>query len=329
MMSKKSYFLLIVFVMVFLVSCQQIGQIGKAGRASKSGPQKGSEFRTGTESLVLSFPEGTFNRLYERDNDVRLLVEIVNRGAYPQPDEREGLRGRIWIGGFDPNILELSPEEGSSLDDRALEGKSLINLEGGRSAVLFTGNVFQLPSGTSAYKTPIVVSASYLYKTTAAPMVCVDPKPRSTNIKEKVCDVSKFGNIAIPGGTGGPVIVSRVEEEVTSGNIIFRIELQNSGKGLVIGESDINKDPNVGYDWRDLNKVVIEDISVGNLEVTDCRPSVGEVVQLINNKGFIICRMRTAGINDVYTTPLNIRLRYGYSTSVKKDIEILKDIVFN
>ena len=122
--------------------------------------------------------------------------------------------------------------------------------------------------------------------------------------------------------------MSRVEEEVTSGSIIFRIEIQNSGKGLVINENDIARDPNAGYDWRDLNLVEIEEISVGNQDILDCKPSVGEFVRLINNKGFIICRLRTTGINSVYTTPMNIKLRYGYSSSIRKEIDVVNDIGF-
>lgn len=320
-MDNKRYIFIISLFLIFLVSCQATqGQRGKRGT---QGPQK-TEFRSGSEALVLSFPEGTFTKLFEGDNDVRLLVEIQNKGAYPQPDESEGLDGRIWIGGFDNDILELSTED-NRLDDKALEGKSPINLEGGRSAVLFTGSVSILPSGASSYKAPIVITATYLYKTISAPIVCIDPNPRTSNIREKVCDISKYGNIALSGGQGSPIVVSKVEEEVTSNAIIFRIELQNTGKGLVISENE--KDPNTGYDWREMNKVVLEDISVGNLNM-DCRPSIGEIVQLINNKGFIICRLKTTGISNVYTTPLNIQLRYGYSSSIRKEIEIVSEVKF-
>lgn len=315
----------IAIFLVFLVSCQLQGPRGAKGT---QGPQK-VNFRTGTDGLVLSFPQGTFDRLFEGDIDVNLLVEIQNKGSYPQPDD-DPLFGYIWVGGFDPNILQLIPEI-PKLDSKTLEGKSPINLEGGRSAVLFRGEVFPLPSGTASYKAPIVVTATYLYKTTTSPIVCIDPNPRTANIREKVCDISKYGNIAVSGGQGAPIVVSKVEEEVTSKTIIFRIEIQNSGKGLVIHPDDIAKNPNLGYDWRNLNKVVIEDISVGGIRLggADCRPSVGDIVQLINNKGFIVCRLKTANIkNEVYTTPLNIELSYVYSSSVRKEIEIIKEVGF-
>ena len=252
----------------------------------------------------------------------------MNKGAYPLPEDREGLRGHIWISGYDKNLLDLVAEDGTNLDDRELEGKSPINLEGGRSAVIFTGNVFTLPSGSTSYKAPIIVTATYLYKTSSAPIVCIDPNPRASDVKEKVCDIGKYGNIAFSGGQGAPVVVTRVEEEVTSGSILFKIEILNSGKGIVISESNIPRDPNAGYDWRDLNNVEIEEITVGNDLLTYCKPTIGGTVKLINNKGYIVCRFSTGGINEVYTTPLNIRLRYGYSSSVRKDIEIVKDVGF-
>ena len=91
---------------------------------------------------------------------------------------------------------------------------------------------------------------------------------------------------------------------------------------------DIDNNPNQGYDWDRLNMVKIEDITVGNRKMTECRPDLGDYVHLIKDEGYIFCRFSTAGISSVYTTPLNIKLEYGYSNSIERDIEIFEEIVY-
>ncbi len=285
-------------------------------------------YRTGSQGLVLSFPADGFTRLYEYEDDVRMLVEVRNRGAFPQPEETGEFYGYIWVGGFDRSILELEPDTANNvLDEFSLEGKSPINMEGGRDAVVFTGDVFGLPGGVPFYRTPIIVTATYEYKTIAAPTICVDPYPRSSEVREKVCQIYEYGSMAISGSQGAPVAITSIEEDATSGYLLFRIHVQNVGGGLVIPIGDIFEDPNLGYDWDELNRVYIGDVSVGNVPVDDCRPD--DYIKLENNRGYMLCRISTARLGSpTYKAPLNVELNYGYSSSVRKDIEIVKDVQF-
>ena len=122
--------------------------------------------------------------------------------------------------------------------------------------------------------------------------------------------------------------MTRVEEDATHDNILFKIYIKNAGGGFVIDQDDIDNDPNKGYDWDRLNLVKIEDITIGNRKMTECRPDLGDYVHLIKDEGYIFCRFSTAGISSVYTTPLNIKLEYGYSNSIERNIEIFEEIEY-
>ncbi len=317
-MMKVKYALLFAII-ILIAGCQ-------SGSGGKNTQQNVVNFRTGTDALVMNFAQGNPDKVYEGENDINFLVEVQNKGAFPQFDERsERLDAHIWVSGFDTRLMELFPEQ-DVLDERILEGKSPINLEGGRTSVILNGGVFNLPEGTSSFKVPIIVTLTHRYMTIASPTVCIDPIPRAGKLREKVCDIGKFGSVAYSGGQGSPVIVSKVEQEVTSRDLIFRIEVQHVGKGILLDDALIRYDPNRGYSFRDLNRVKIDEISLAGGEGLNCRPD-GEI-QLVNNKGYIICSLSKSQVegNNVYQTPLTIKLRYGYSSSIRKDIEILKEL---
>ena len=230
------------------------------------------------------------------------------------------------MGGYDPDILDISPDNGIRLDEQELEGKNSYNDDGGYSAEEFIANVYDLPSGASIYKPPLIFTTTYFYKTIASPTICIDPEPRSTYVRDKVCTVQETQSL---NSQGAPITVRRIEQHVTSENFQFKIEIQNSGGGLVIQESDVDNNPNSGYDWRDLNEIRIEDISAGEQRMSSCRPDIGDTVELVDGKGYIFCRLDKSIIgNIVYTTPLNIELSYGYSSSVTKGIEIFEEISY-
>ena len=287
------------------------------------------QFRTGSQGLELRFPADTPTRLYENDM-VKFLVEIRNRGAFPQFDERGEFNGFLWVGGYDKSVVELLPQEGHrQLDANALEGKSEVNLDGGYSGVVIEGTTFNLPQGTSYYRTPIIVTATYWYKTIATSTVCIDPNPRSPDIREKVCRITEYGNVALSGSQGAPVAITNIEEDVTADNLLFKIYVQNVGGGMVIDENDIDNDPNQGYEWDSLDWVYIKDVSIGNVhldEAGQCRPDIGEFLKLINGKGYIFCKMSTASIDSVYKAPLNVQLEYAYANSIQRDIEIFREL---
>ena len=222
--------------------------------------------------------------------------------------------------------LSSSIAQGVDLVAEELEGKSPYNQDGGYSAVEFEMDVGELPDGMPFYNPTIIVTASYLYKTIANPIICIDPEPRSTRVRDKVCDIQSTISV---GSQGAPIAITKVEEDVTSSDFLFKIYIDNVGKGLVIQESDIDENPNEGYDWRDMNKIRIEEVAVGNIRMTECRPTIGRDIQLIDGKGYIFCRFdKSFAGGKAYETALNIKLSYGYTTSIEKLIGIFEEVSF-
>lgn len=285
-----------------------------------------SDYRTGNQGLVLLLPVDVLTRVYENDPDVRMVVEVQNKGAFPQYDQVGQLNGRIWIGGFPRDIIDLRPDS-DLLDEEALEGKSSYNRDGGFTNVIISGPAYELPQGTSYYRTKAIVTATYNYETIGSAKVCIDPAPRSTAVREKVCRVEDYYSISM-GTQGAPVAITRVEEEATHRSLLFKIYVENAGDGMIIDENDVARNPNKGYDWDRLNKVRIADVTIGNRMMTECRPDVGDYITLNEGRGIIFCKLDTAGIDSVYTAPLNIKLKYAYANSISKDLEIFEEVEY-
>ncbi len=314
MLTMKNIIILIILILI-LIGCN----------TQRTEKPKEYDYRQGTEGLEIEFPVELPDEIYENDRNVKFVVEIRNRGAFPQIEEEGEFEGYLWIGGYDPDIIDISPDRGVTLDEYELEGKSQYNEKGGYTAVEFDANVYDLPAGAPYYKPTLIFTTTYFYKTIASPVVCIDPQPRSSYIRDKVCEVRD----TTMSSQGAPVSVTKIEQDVSSEKILFKVFVQNAGNGLVIPREDIDRDPNEGYDWRDLNEIKIDDIRVGDLRMSSCRPDVGDTLELIDGHGYIYCRLDKSLVGDrVYTTPLTVELSYGYSTSESKNIEIFEEIEY-
>ena len=73
---KKRDIILFIILLVILTGC--------SNRANNQGPNSGNNYRTGTQGLEISFPTGLPSQIYENDRNVKFVVEIRNRGAFPQ-----------------------------------------------------------------------------------------------------------------------------------------------------------------------------------------------------------------------------------------------------
>ncbi len=323
-MEKKRVLMAILIVLILALSGCGIKRTDEPSEVN---------YRVGTEGLKVEFPTDAPTELYENDNNVKFVVEVRNKGAFPQNEELGDFDGKLWVGGYDQGILTIYPKLGSSigqgvdLKGEELEGRSPYNRDGGYSAVEFQLNINDLPDGMPVYSPSLIFTATYFYYTIANPIICVDPEPRSTRVREKVCSIQDTISV---GSQGAPIAVTQVEESVTSNDFLFKIYIENVGGGLVIPESAIDNNPNEGYDWRDMNNVHIEKIAVGDVPMTECRPAQNKDVQLIGGKGYIFCRLdKSIAQGKAYETALNIKLSYGYTTSAERSIKIFEEVSFS
>ncbi|MBI2656990.1 hypothetical protein HYX03_04585 [Candidatus Woesearchaeota archaeon] len=182
-----------------------------------------------------------------------------------------------------------------------------------------------------------MATACYPYETVAGPSVCIDPNPYSTIKEKKVCEVQ---NIALS-NQGAPVAITKIDEEAFATKTQFKITIRNVGNGDVLTTyAAYNKCDPYGQESQtkiqreDVDRVRILSVKISNNPLT-CGPFVdGNVkdtsgnIRIINGEGFVICELPSSAYSNkisAYTTPLSIRLSYGYRNTAEKKILIKKE----
>jgi len=284
------------------------------------------EYRRGTDGVEISFMENMPPSEVYDNSQIELVVEVKNKGAYPQPQSATGWAilvtpggtrvGTLYLDGFDNRIIMGMPRQ---IAIPNVNGKSPYNLEGGYEIVTFLGNVINLDSQTlPEYDAKFMVTSCYSYQTIASETICIDPEPYSTKQKDEVCTIPP--SYSFSGGQGGPVGVTSIEEKVYGNKIYFTISIQNLGDGRVVDKNKVNTECPYSLDYTNLNKVYVSGKVSGYSLVCDQN---GEL-NLLNGKGKIMCSVPSPSTaNSAYTTPLQVTLDYGYSSSISKNVKII------
>ena len=282
------------------------------------------DYRKGTQGIVMSFMTDMPPAKMYDNMPIDLVVEIRNKGAYPQPNPITGWAfiptpkkiGTLYLSGFDDTIIMGMPKK---MDIPPLEGKSPYNQQGGYDVVSFRGNIINFDiRDTDNYLANFLVTSCYNYETLASETVCIDPEPYSTKQKTRVCTVPP--SYSSSGGQGAPVAVTKVEETVLSNKIQFKIYIKNLGDGEVIDKNRLNIDCPYSLDYTNLDKVYVSG-KVSGYSLS-CRPN--NPIMLTNGEGSVICTIpKPAMSKSAYTTPLQIKLEYGYTSSIQRSVEIL------
>ena len=325
---KKNIIFALFLILLILIS----GCTGK-----KDVKKSLEEIRTGTEGIVLSFlpnaPPATIHVEENAENSFDAVLELKNRGAYPQPEDQIGAPfGDVYLSGYDRNILQFTPES-FNLNDRTLEGKSTINPNGGLDLATFKGTISARNLNVEKYEPTLLATACYTYNTIAGPSVCIDPNPYSTIKEKKVCAVQDLTLT----NQGAPVAVTTINEEALATKTQFKITIKNVGNGDVIKPGSLGKCSPYGDDKvlrEDIDKVQLEEVQVGNRRLT-CRPfvdggtdGVSGFIRLVNGEGFIICEFFKTDYENsktAFTTPLKIKFNYLYRNTVEKKIQLKKE----
>jgi len=305
----------------------------------KAVEKKLEDIRTGTQGIVMNFlPNAPPDKIHvgenpNADNTFDVILEVRNKGAYPQPNEGKSPDGVVILSGYDPNIITFNRiEQGEfnyeSMKEMALEGKSTINPNGGLDLVIFKGFVTAENVKVDKYEPTLLATACYQYRTVAGPSVCIDPDPYSTVNLKKVCQIQSISL----SNQGAPIAVTRIDEEAFARKTQFKITIKNAGGGDVFtrqqGDTKCLK-----LERNDIDKVWVEEVRVGN-KLLNCRPFIDGAtsgndgyMRLINGEGFIICEFSDYGsASTTYITPMTIRLLYDYRNTAEKKIQIKKEI---
>ena len=311
--------------------------------------------RAGIEGMSIAYvannPPNEIHIDESSTNDFKILMEVRNKGAYPQPGETGfGENSKIYISGFDPDIIELGPLD-SSIDNKisnlALDGRSDLNPYGSLDVMAFQGKIHYDKMIVEKYEPILLATLCYNYNTVAGPSVCIDPDPYSITSEKKSCQIHYF-NLD---GQGGPVAVIGIQEEAFASKTSFKITVKNVGGGDVLRPSEETLEkcnpskPGTGGAFEvskskvtldDMNKIYVDEVSISgkNLECAPFMDSAGStrassgIMRLVNGEGFIICDLKKEQYGQTvaaYTTPLQIKLSYGYRTSTARKLLIIKE----
>lgn len=308
-MSKKAVFAAITLLLL-ITACVS---------PSKQQTPQPENYRTGNQGLRITFVANMPPaRVFDTD-DLNAVIEVENLGAYAT----KGVADRIYLSGFDPAIITGIRTTGELIPP--LEGKTAYTQKGTSDRVAFQG----IPAMLSAkridkYPIKLLATACYEYETIASTSICIDPNPYSTTITQKACAPT---NPSVGGGQGGPIAVTGIQLEPAPGMTRLKIDVANVGGGEAFkpGLSTLQKcSPYTqGLEFNEINLVQVYDISLPRYSIINsCRPLDQGNMRLINNKATIYCEINTRG-QSTYTTPLTIRLGYGYRSTIFKDIQLV------
>jgi hypothetical protein len=290
--------------LMFLSACTPVGVVGTTNPVT--------DYRKGKDGIVVAFSEGTPPAKVYEQTGFDIVVKVWNKGAYDNP------LGRIYISGYDPLAMTLNP---ATQDLPPIQGSSQYVPAGGYDTVSFRADNVNVLAG-DVYKPTLMLSSCFYYKTIATPSVCIVPNPTEL-VKNKLCE-PKSVTMA---NQGGPIAVTRVDEEIMQGVNNFVITIQNVGGGNVVIPESFNKCPNQ-LEYKDIDEVAVE-AKIRSIGAGDCTPK-GRV-KLVDGQGVIFCKFDTSQARSgydpgsgSYMTPLEITLNYAYNTNVKKEIQIVR-----
>ena len=279
-------------------------------------------YRRGTQGLELRLLDRSPPFVVYEGDYLPIGIEFFNRGA------SEIFYGEYYITGYDPSIIRnydpLYPGNLNALPSYPyffdmLDKKTQFNREGGYMIKEHSSGRINLPIGTDKYRIPLTVYACYDYETILNTEICMDPEPHRPP-GDKACITR---NPAVGGGQAAPVAITNVDLTNMRNNMRITFTISNVGSGTIVDLDrmlNFNACP-TGFGPADVDVVYLDEVLVGGpgSPAVDCSPS-GRV-KLVNGIGRVSCTVPIPS-GTAYTTPLDIRLEYGYRTHVRREVEI-------
>lgn len=317
---KASIFIIFLLSLIVIAGCS-----GK--------DKKADEVAEGTDGVIMEFAEGYPQDKYvvsAAREPISVFLDLKNKGAYPKENPAEQAllgQGKIFLNGFDAAIIDI--EKSSNLSKLFLLGKSSVNPQGGIDTIEFSGNIIAENLQAEEYNPTILATLCYPYVTKASPTVCIDPSPFDK--QNKVCEIEDLELKS----QGAPIAITKIEEDASGKIRRFKINIKNAGGGDVINFASLEKcDPSKRLKADDFDFVELISAKIGTVDLLDnCEPfakgskGINNLIRLFNGEGSVACTLDISELGKVdsaFITPLNIKLRYGYRSTISKQIEIEK-----
>lgn len=307
----KSHVLLVALVAlcVFFVSCS-------GGLSSGDDGKRDDDYNTGTGFLEIDFIRNAPPAEVYENTQSAAILKLSNNGA---TDIRQGFMSVS----VDPSVLYLIDSNTAGF---SLEGKKRDLPKGDEEVLTFNFLAKPLPQESQVRETRIVVTACYDYQTEVLEDVCIDTDPYDmrSELNEQVCELSDIS----PGGTGGPVTVSRIEPRFEqNGDIlvpVFLITITHSA-----GNSDfIMESGNARAYCSD------QSLDEARTNIVQVRAELSDIplgcdknrVELRNGRAQVTCRGLAidGSFTGSYEAPLLILLDYGIAQAKTQQLRVIK-----
>lgn len=310
-MRGRSTVSLLIAVVLLLSACTTSGN----DRSDKESVTQ--SYRSGSQGISMKFlPNLPPSRTFDSE-DFNVFIEVENKGAANIP----GAGDRIYVSGFDPNIVTNIPFTGQSMK---LAGKDQYTLQGEVSTAQFKGIVRRLT--TDAYPLTLIATACYGYETQASSTVCIDPDPYAISTRVRACTPGSVGL----GSEGAPVAVTSIEVDPRPRKTVFKIHISNVGGGDVFrygGNTLAKCSPYTqqGLNFDEIDYVQLSDVLVSGVSIKNsCKPLDKDHIRLSGGSGTVMCELSNIRSNAAYTTPITVILKYGYRNQIQQTTEILR-----
>jgi len=310
--------ILIIITLLLITGC------GKFKGGGPSTTISASDIHKGSEGIKMEFINGAPPEEVNENVGFYVSVLLQNKGAFDIKDS-------YLLLGVEKDYTE-SEGESKNYD---LDGKSIQNPVGEQKVIDFKITSKEIDKQSEQHKTSLFLTTCYEYQTEAIEEVCIDPDFYSIVPIEKSCEVK---DISLT-DQGAPVAVTKIEQKILQDidkDVIkpsFTIYINNKGNGEVIDKDKITDVcSSVGVDYKTWNTIYVEAFLYD--KQLDCKPKKeGEeskigYLRLKSKEDFVKCTDEDGIEKDraTYKTPLKIKLSYGYTETISKEIIIKKEV---
>ncbi len=314
-----------------------------AGFTGGKGGDFNTDFHKGKKGVEVRFSEGTVPKEVFEDTPFTPQMIIENKGATSLPPGNSLLsltfdnfylgyaRPHDYNNKFNENGLLYQPSIFMVVNLFSLEGKSMYYPDGERKALpLAELKAKSIRGQRESPTTTIRSSICYNYNTLAVREVCVNLNAFSENERDQVCQ----GKEVSVGGTGGPVILDRIESEPTPVRVEqtsvvrprFILHFTKARGGTVVSpkKEKLKRACMLeGLKKKEFNAFRIETF-LGSSELK-CTP---ELVELKEGEGSARCWLPDEDVKELigktsnYYSTLTVNASYLYKKTISKEVRI-------
>lgn len=215
------------------------------------------------------------------------------------------------------------------------KGKYVSAPEGNSRYVKFMAKAKKLDLLSVQHTSPVILTACYGYSTELAQDICIDPDVSGTKEIDKACEIK---DITL-NDQGAPVAITKIETKILpdedEASPQFILSIENKGNGKVISRDKLRQACSAAkLGSEDWSRVIISEFRFSNDKYhykygddssnIKCSPNI---LRLKDGKGSVRCTLETDKISTstpAFTTQAFIKLDYGYTQSMTKNVVIEK-----